>query len=372
MLHTRHRSAGAKETGGLDAVAALRHGRRVARLSQRDLARIAGVSQSLVARIEARRVDPPIGVLQRLLRYCGMRWEVHLVVAGESRSTAARRRPAVQRSARRRADAAYDRRAAEGAAARQAAVHLAGAPLSGREKRRRIKAARLAERAASAEAFDVATGEEDARARRWERSDAGAANRQLRRHLEHCFVPLADRLPARAGPGCAEDFSRLLEALAASWAYPPMALSGATALAVWSPRDDRREPGTVELTALGRDDRAARAFLAGCGARRRAGTGLLELERLAVRLRPPAPLSTTLVSWRPGLPARAIAVARPETCRPAPADRHAVRAVLEWADRDRRGRRRAPYHEAWELAPRAWWLGEVWCAGPGPDVALRP
>lgn len=357
MTAKRHRSAGAKEIGGLDAVAALRHGRRIARLSQRDLARIAGVSQSLVARIEARRVDPPVGVLQRLLGCCGLRWELRLVVAGDTEKQAGNRRVAVQQSARRRFDSAYTRRAAENAVARETAVLLADAPLGVREKRRRIKAARLAERTAQAKAYAISVNEEDMRARRWRRSDAGAAARQFRRHLEHCRIPLAERLPGRIHPSGTDDFRRLLEALAASWPNPPVALSGGTAHAVWSP-GRRRGPSTaIEVTALKTAGPGPVVFLTALGARPRGGNQVFDLGRLAIRLREPAPLSTTLVFWRPGRPERAIAVARPETSLRVPVDRHAVRAVLEWAGRDIRGRRRAPYHEALEVAPHPWWLG---------------
>ena len=101
----RHRSAGARELAGLDVVAALRHARRVARLSQRDLARRAGVSQSLVARIEARRVDPPVGVMRRLLGLCGMRWELQLHSAGVTPAASRARQTMIREQARHRGDA---------------------------------------------------------------------------------------------------------------------------------------------------------------------------------------------------------------------------------------------------------------------------
>lgn len=41
-------------------------------LSQRELARRAGVPQSTVGRIEAGLLDPRIGTVERLLRACGM------------------------------------------------------------------------------------------------------------------------------------------------------------------------------------------------------------------------------------------------------------------------------------------------------------
>ncbi|MGB9376575.1 MAG: helix-turn-helix domain-containing protein, partial [Mycobacteriales bacterium] len=94
-------------------MAALRHGRRVARLSQRDLARRAGVSQSLIARIEARRVDPPVGEMQRLLGLCGLRWELQLVAGGATAAERRSRSALVRQRARRRGDAGVFRRMAE-------------------------------------------------------------------------------------------------------------------------------------------------------------------------------------------------------------------------------------------------------------------
>lgn len=49
----------------------LREARRGARLSQRALARLAGVPQPTVARIESSAVVPRVDTLDRLLRACG-------------------------------------------------------------------------------------------------------------------------------------------------------------------------------------------------------------------------------------------------------------------------------------------------------------
>jgi transcriptional regulator with XRE-family HTH domain len=57
----------------VDGMAArmLRHARRRAGLSQRQLAERTGVPQETIARIEARRVDPRVTTLDRLLEGCG-------------------------------------------------------------------------------------------------------------------------------------------------------------------------------------------------------------------------------------------------------------------------------------------------------------
>lgn len=57
----------------------LRAARRRAGLSQRELARRAGVPQSTVGRIEAGLADPKAATLRRLLRECG--GELQLVAA---------------------------------------------------------------------------------------------------------------------------------------------------------------------------------------------------------------------------------------------------------------------------------------------------
>lgn len=49
----------------------LRHARREARLSQRQLAERAGTSQAAIARYEKARVMPDLATLVRLLRACG-------------------------------------------------------------------------------------------------------------------------------------------------------------------------------------------------------------------------------------------------------------------------------------------------------------
>lgn len=57
----------------MDAVALLRHTRRCAGLSQRELALRAGVSQPAVARLESGRHRPSLTTLERLLSACGQR-----------------------------------------------------------------------------------------------------------------------------------------------------------------------------------------------------------------------------------------------------------------------------------------------------------
>ena len=49
----------------------LRHARRRAGLTQRQLAAETGIPQETIARIEAGRVDPRVGTLDRLLEGCG-------------------------------------------------------------------------------------------------------------------------------------------------------------------------------------------------------------------------------------------------------------------------------------------------------------
>ena len=49
----------------------LRHARGRAGLTQRQLAAKTGIPQETIARIEARRVDPRVGTLDRLLEGCG-------------------------------------------------------------------------------------------------------------------------------------------------------------------------------------------------------------------------------------------------------------------------------------------------------------
>jgi transcriptional regulator with XRE-family HTH domain len=56
----------------MDASDVLRTARRRARLSQRELARRAGVPQPTVARIETRAVSPRVATLDRLLAVCGV------------------------------------------------------------------------------------------------------------------------------------------------------------------------------------------------------------------------------------------------------------------------------------------------------------
>lgn len=49
----------------------LRHARRRAGLTQRELAARTGIPQETIARIETGRVDPRVGTLDRLLEGCG-------------------------------------------------------------------------------------------------------------------------------------------------------------------------------------------------------------------------------------------------------------------------------------------------------------
>ena len=60
----------------MGAAGFLRYARRAAGLSQRDLARRAGVPQPAIARIESRRTVPRTDTLERLLRACGARLEL--------------------------------------------------------------------------------------------------------------------------------------------------------------------------------------------------------------------------------------------------------------------------------------------------------
>ncbi|CAN5375878.1 hypothetical protein BH23ACT9_BH23ACT9_39850 [soil metagenome] len=53
------------------ASTALRHARRRAGLTQRELADITGHAQSTIARIESGAIDPRVGTLDDLLRSCG-------------------------------------------------------------------------------------------------------------------------------------------------------------------------------------------------------------------------------------------------------------------------------------------------------------
>jgi transcriptional regulator with XRE-family HTH domain len=56
----------------MDAAAMLRMARRRAQLSQRELARRAGVPQATISRIENRVVSPTLDTLDPLIRACGM------------------------------------------------------------------------------------------------------------------------------------------------------------------------------------------------------------------------------------------------------------------------------------------------------------
>lgn len=54
----------------------VRYARRRAGLTQRELSALAGIPQETIARIEAGRVDPRVGTLDRLLEACEMGLEV--------------------------------------------------------------------------------------------------------------------------------------------------------------------------------------------------------------------------------------------------------------------------------------------------------
>ena len=54
----------------------VRHARRRAGLTQRELSAKAGIPQETIARIETGRVDPRVGTLDRLLEACEMGLEV--------------------------------------------------------------------------------------------------------------------------------------------------------------------------------------------------------------------------------------------------------------------------------------------------------
>ncbi|MBA2438332.1 MAG: helix-turn-helix transcriptional regulator [Acidimicrobiia bacterium] len=60
----------------MQSALALRHARRAAGLTQRELARRAGVPQSTVARIEGGDHQPLVSTLDRLLQACGRSLDV--------------------------------------------------------------------------------------------------------------------------------------------------------------------------------------------------------------------------------------------------------------------------------------------------------
>jgi len=67
----------------MDAGQFVREARRRAGLSQRALAARAGVSQSLVARIESGDVDPPFGRCLQHVRACGFDLSIHVIPLDE-------------------------------------------------------------------------------------------------------------------------------------------------------------------------------------------------------------------------------------------------------------------------------------------------
>jgi predicted transcriptional regulator len=60
----------------MTAARVMRYARQRAGLTQRELAAKSGVPQSTIGRIEAGSVDPRVGTLSRLLRFCGYDLEV--------------------------------------------------------------------------------------------------------------------------------------------------------------------------------------------------------------------------------------------------------------------------------------------------------
>jgi predicted transcriptional regulator len=88
----------------MNTATTLRNARRAAGLSQRELARLAGVAQPAVARIEAGGVVPRVDTLDGLLRACGHTLEVaRRAGAGVDRSVI---RELLQRTPRQRLDLA--------------------------------------------------------------------------------------------------------------------------------------------------------------------------------------------------------------------------------------------------------------------------
>ncbi|MGB9376807.1 MAG: hypothetical protein WCB04_04755, partial [Mycobacteriales bacterium] len=292
--------------------------------------------------------------MQRLLALCGLRWELQLVTGGATAAERRSRSALVQQRARRRGDASVFRRMAENAAARDTAASLESAPVSGREVRRRCRAARLDERAFQAANFAALVTSDDEEARDWLVRDESASIELSMSALQWWAPPMTERLP-QAMRGPAEGGLRgLLAAMSHEWPWPSLALTGWLARAVWSPPPPMARPKEVQLACL-RGDGPAEAFMASIGASP-AGPRRFELGALRIRLLPGAPQATSLVQSRPGLPVRGVATARPESRPGAECDRHAVRAALAGASRDRRGRRRPPYHETWDGAVKPWWV----------------
>ncbi|MGB9376470.1 MAG: helix-turn-helix domain-containing protein, partial [Mycobacteriales bacterium] len=326
-------------------------------LSQRDLARRAEVSQSMIARIEARRVDPPVGLVQRLLACCGMRWDLRLAPCCATPRRAATGVARVRASAARRADAAGGRRMMENAAARQAADSLVDSLLSVRERRSEIRLARLAERARQAAAYAALINSDDNATRAWVRGDESACRRLFEASVQNLSVPPIAQLPERIAGHLGQveiDVVRsLFEQMSLQWAHPALAVTGVTARALWSSLPQRHH-GVDVVVAPMRGHGAAIALLMKSGAAPRPGGTLFELAgvRVRVRLRARPPVAASLVRWRPDGPFKALAVDRPEWLADAAVDRHAIRAVLATAHRDGRGRRLPPYHESFGIAVR--------------------
>lgn len=97
----------------------LRHARREAHLTQRQLAERAGTSQAAIARYEKARVMPDLATVFRLLRSCGFDLRLDLqphddhdevLIAENLRRSPAQRAAHNQRATRTRAAAARSRR----------------------------------------------------------------------------------------------------------------------------------------------------------------------------------------------------------------------------------------------------------------------
>jgi len=244
------------------------------------------------------------------------------------------------------------RRWRENMVAREVAASLVGSMLTVRERRAQVRAARLAERARQAEASAAFAQADDAAMRHWLTADLRASNRLLHRRSAHLAVPLLDRLAVHIA---GDDALGLLEKLSNVPFLPPVALAGATSRAVWSPSGIRRCNADINLLPLLRREDAV-SFLTKAGACARPGGAMFDLGASTVRLGQRPRPSTTMVRWSASWTERALPVARPEVSAGTAVDPHAVRAVLETAGRDARGRRRPPYHEALHLAVVPMWF----------------
>lgn len=79
----------------------VREARKRGALTQRELAELAGTTQSGIARLESGRTSPPLETVQRLIRLCGFALLVELAPYDDSDSLQADpNRPAEERLAR--------------------------------------------------------------------------------------------------------------------------------------------------------------------------------------------------------------------------------------------------------------------------------